>query len=113
MLIITHKNKFGGGRETARLVLDARECRPTRRYAATILETDRTSAILSALREHLRDANHDDLKQEIADAYYDNGISFDELKPVAGHEEAANFCVLKGQLDEEFVDTTPDDLADS
>ncbi|NHX36816.1 MULTISPECIES: hypothetical protein [Halolamina] len=81
---------------------------------ATVLGTDRTSIILSALREYLRDASHDDeLKQELADAYYDDTISFDELKSVVGHEEAANFRVLKEQLDEGFVDEAAEELADS
>ncbi|WP_353635036.1 hypothetical protein ABSL23_05840 [Halobacterium sp. NMX12-1] len=80
---------------------------------ATVLETDRTSVILSALQEDVRDASHDDdLKQELADAYYDDDITFDELKAVVGHEEAANFRVLKEQLDEEFVDATADELAE-
>jgi predicted transcriptional regulator len=80
---------------------------------ATVLETDRTSVILSALQEYVRDASHDDdLKQELADAYYDDDITFDELKAVVGHEEAANFRVLKEQLDEEFVDATADELAE-
>ncbi|MDL0126359.1 hypothetical protein PNQ92_13205 [Halobacterium salinarum] len=62
---------------------------------ATVLETDRTSVILSALQEYVRDASHDDdLRQEPADVYYDDDITFDELKAVVGLEEAANFRVL-------------------
>ncbi|MDL0121097.1 hypothetical protein [Halobacterium salinarum] len=81
---------------------------------ATVLETDRTSVILSALREYLQDASHDDdLKQELADAYYGDDITFEELRAVVGHEEAANFRVLKTQLDEEFIDATAEELADS
>lgn len=81
---------------------------------ATVLGTDRTAVILSALRDHLRDAAHDDeLKQELAEAYYDDDISYEELKGLVGHEEAANFRVLKGQLDEAFVEATADELADS
>jgi predicted transcriptional regulator len=81
---------------------------------ATVLGTDRTAVILSALRDHLRDAAHDDeLKQELAEAYYDDEISYEELKGLVGHEEAANFRVLKEQLDETFVEATADELADS
>lgn len=79
---------------------------------ATVLETDRTSVILSALQEYVRDASQDeDLKQELADAYYDDDITFNELKAVVGHEEAVNFRVLKEQLDAEFVDAAADELA--
>lgn len=81
---------------------------------ATVLETDRTDVIISALREYLRDAAHnDELKQEIAEAYYDDDISFEQLKDLVGHEEAANFRVLKTQLSEEFLEDAEDELADS
>lgn len=72
---------------------------------ATVLNADRTEVILTALREYLRDATHDDrLKQEIADAYYDDVISFEQLKDLVGHKEAANFRVLKQQLSEDYID---------
>ncbi|WP_433634780.1 hypothetical protein [Halomicrococcus sp. NG-SE-24] len=81
---------------------------------ATVLETDRTTVIISALRDYLRDAAHnDELKQEIAEAYYDDDITFTELKELVGHEEAANFRLLKEQLEEEFIEETAEELADS
>lgn len=81
---------------------------------ATVLETDRTDVIISALREYLRDAAHDDeLKQEIAEAYYSDDISFEQLKDLVGHEEAANFHVLKTQLSDEFLDDAEKEFADS
>lgn len=80
---------------------------------ATVLETDRTDVIISALREYLRDAAHnDELKQEIAEAYYDDDVSFEQLKALVGHEEAANFRVLKTQLSEEFLEDAEEELAD-
>lgn len=81
---------------------------------ATVLETDRTDVIISALREYLREAAHDDeLKQEVADAYYDDEISFAQLKTLVGHEEAANFRVLKTQLSEEFLDDAAVEFSNS
>ena len=81
---------------------------------ATVLETDRTTVILSALREYLRDAAHNnELKQEIAEAYYRDEITFEELKDLVGHEEAANFRILKEQLEDEFIEATAKELADS
>lgn len=81
---------------------------------ATVLETDRTDVILSALRDYLRAAAHnDELKQEIAEAYYDDDIAFQQLKELVGHEEAANFRILKDQLSEEFVEEAAEELADS
>lgn len=80
---------------------------------ATVLETDRTDVIISALREYLRDAAHnDELKQEIAEAYYDDAVSFEQLKALVGHEEAANFRVLKTQLSESFLQDAEEELAD-
>lgn len=80
---------------------------------AAVLETDRTDVILSALRDHLRNAAHDDeIKQEIAGAYYDGEISFEELRELLGHEEAANFRVLKQQLNEEFIEDLGEELSE-
>lgn len=72
---------------------------------ADVLGEDRTDILVTALREYLQDAAHDDtLVQEIAAAYYDDEITFDQLKSLLGAEQAANFRVLKQQLDEDFVD---------
>ena len=47
--------------------------------------------LTDALREYLRDTAHDDrMTQEIAGAYYDDEISFEQLKALIGPEEAAN-----------------------
>lgn len=81
---------------------------------AAVFETDRTDILVSALREYLRDAAHsDEVKQEIAEAYYDDDITFEELKALVGHEEAANFRLLKQQLSEAFVDEVTEELADT
>ena len=81
---------------------------------AAVFETDRTDILISALQEYLRDAAHsDEMKQEIAEAYYDDDITFEELKALVGHEEAANFRLLKQQLSEAFVDEVAEELADT
>jgi predicted transcriptional regulator len=75
---------------------------------AEVLDTDRTDVLIDALRDYLRSTAHDDeVKQEIADAYYDDRITFDKLADLVGHEEAANFRVLKEQLE-----TDAEELAD-
>lgn len=72
---------------------------------ADVLGEDRADILVTALREYLQEATHDDaLVQEIAAAFYDDEISFEELRSLVGAEEAANLRVLKQQLDEEFVD---------
>ena len=72
---------------------------------AAVLGEDRTDILITALREYLQEAAHDDtLTQEIAAAYYDGEISDDQLKALVGAEEAANRRVLKQQLDENFID---------
>jgi metal-responsive CopG/Arc/MetJ family transcriptional regulator len=72
---------------------------------AEVLGEDRTDVLITALREYLQEATHDDtLTQEIAAAYYDGEITYDQLKALVGAEEAANFRVLKQQLDDGYVD---------
>lgn len=72
---------------------------------AAVLGEDRTDILVTALREYLQDATHDDtLTQEIAAAYYDDEITFEQLKSLVGTEEAANLRVLKQQLTEEYLD---------
>ena len=72
---------------------------------AAVLGEDRTDILVTALREYLQDATHDDaLVQEIADAYYEDQISNEQLKALVGAEQAANFRVLKQQLDSTYVD---------
>lgn len=77
---------------------------------ATVLGEDRTDILVRALREYLREAAHDDaVTQEIAAAYYDDALEFEEVRALVGAEEAANLRVLKRQLDEAFID----DIADA
>ena len=72
---------------------------------AAVLGEDRTDILVTALREYLQDATHDDtLIQEIAAAYYDDEITYEQLKSLVGAEEAANLRVLKQQLNDGFVD---------
>lgn len=81
---------------------------------ATVLETDRTDVLTDALRAYLREASHDDdVKQDIAGAYYDDDITFQQLTDLVGHEEAANFRVLKDQLSDEFIGEAAAELTDS
>ena len=76
---------------------------------ATVLGEDRTDILVTALREYLQDAAHDDaLTQEIAAAYYDDEIDYEQLRALVGTEEAANLRVLKRQLDNDFVDEIAD-----
>ena len=76
---------------------------------ADVLGEDRTDVLVTALREYLHEAAHDDaLTQEMAAAYYDDDISFDQRETLVGAEEAANLRVLKQQLDEDFVDEVAD-----
>lgn len=72
---------------------------------AAVFGDDRTDVLIDALRKYLREAAHDDeIKQEIAGAYYDDEIDFEQLKSLVGKEEAANFRVLKQQLDDDHTE---------
>ncbi len=67
-------------------------------------QRDRTDIVVTALREYLRDAKTDEqIIQDIAGAYYDERIDFEQLLVVVGPEKAGNFRILKQQLDEEFI----------
>ena len=67
-------------------------------------QRDRTDIVVTALREYLRDvASDEQIVQEIAGAYYDDRIDFEQLRVLVGPEKAGNFQVLKQQLDEEFI----------
>ena len=55
---------------------------------AAVLGEDRTDILVTALREYLQEATHDDaLRQEIAAAYYDDEISAEELNALVGAEK--------------------------
>lgn len=72
---------------------------------ATVLGENRTDILVTALREYVQDAVHDDaLVQEIAAAYYDDAISYEQLTALLGAEEAANLRMLKQQLDDGYVE---------
>ena len=76
---------------------------------ADVLGEDRTDILVTALREYLQEAAHDDaLTQEIAAAYYDDEIDYEQLRALVGTEEASNLRVLKRQLDDDFVDEIAD-----
>ena len=76
---------------------------------ATVLGDDRTDVLVTALREYLQAATHDDaLTQEIAATYYDGVISDEQLNALVGAEEAANLRVLKQQLDDDFIEEVAD-----
>jgi hypothetical protein len=74
-------------------------------------ERDRAEIVTTAPREYLRDATADErIVQEIAGAYYDDRIDFEELRALVGPERAGNFRILKGRLDEEFLDGVADSM---
>ena len=76
---------------------------------AAVLGEDRTDVLVTALREYLQEATHDDaLVQEIAAAYYDDEIAFEQLKSLVGAEAAANFRVLKQQLAADYISGVPE-----
>lgn len=76
---------------------------------ADVLSEDRTEILIAALREYLQEVAHDGaLSQEIAAAYYDDEITYDQLKSLVGAEKAANYRILKEQLDDDYIDDVAD-----
>ena len=76
---------------------------------AAVFGSDRSELLVDALREYLRDARTDEeLEQEIAGAYYEDEISFEQLASLVGTEDAAAFRVQK----QESSDDSTESLAD-
>jgi metal-responsive CopG/Arc/MetJ family transcriptional regulator len=72
---------------------------------------NRTDVLLDALREHLAESSDEErIQQAIADAYYDDRLTFEQAKAIVGTETAQNFRVLKHQLTDESIS---DELAEA
>lgn len=68
---------------------------------ATAEDRDRTDVLIEALRTYLRESSKsDDVKRDIANAYYEGAISYEETKAVLGPKEAENLRLLKDQLED-------------
>jgi predicted transcriptional regulator len=67
---------------------------------ATAEDRDRTAVLIDALRNYLREsAESDDVKRDLANAYYDDDIEYGEMKKILGPKEAENLRILKDQLE--------------
>lgn len=76
---------------------------------ATVFESDREEILVEALGEYLRDVKSDDeLVQEIAGAYYDDELSFEQLESLVGAEDATDFRTSKQQLGDDSTDALAD-----
>lgn len=72
-------------------------------------DKNRTDVLVDALREYLAEASDEErVRQAIADAYYEDRLTFEQVKAIVGTEPAQNFRVLKRQLTDEGIS---DDLA--
>lgn len=72
-------------------------------------EKNRTDILVDALREYLAEASDEErVRQAIANAYYEDRLTFEQVKAIVGAEAAQNFRVLKHQLTD---DSISDDLA--
>ena len=67
---------------------------------ATAEDRDRTDILIEALRAYLRESSEsDDVKRDIANAYYEEIIDYEEMKTLLGPKEAENLRLLKDQLE--------------
>lgn len=72
---------------------------------------NRTDVLVEALREYLANASDEEqVRQAIANAYYEDRLEFEQVKAIVGVETAQNFRVLKHQLTNEQLSA---DLADA
>lgn len=71
---------------------------------ATAEDRDRTDVIIDALRTYLSESTEkDDVKRDIANAYYDGVLDYPHVKAILGPKEAENLRLLKDQLDDEAL----------
>lgn len=69
---------------------------------ATAEDRDRTDVIIDALRTYLSESTEkEDVKRDIANAYYEGVIDYQHVKAILGPKEAENLRLLKDQLDNE------------
>lgn len=67
---------------------------------ATAEDRDRTDVLIEALRTYLSESSeNDNVKRDIANAYYNDTIEYDQMKAVLGPKEAENLRLLKDQLE--------------
>jgi metal-responsive CopG/Arc/MetJ family transcriptional regulator len=72
-------------------------------------DKNRTDVLVDALRTYLAEASDEErVQQAIANAYYENRLTFEQIKAIVGTEAAGNFRVLKHQLTD---DSISDELA--
>lgn len=72
-------------------------------------DKNRTDVLVDALRGYLAEASDKErVQQSIANAYYEDRLTFEQVKAIVGTEPARNFRVLKRQLTDEGIS---DDLA--
>lgn len=67
-------------------------------------DKNRTDVLVDALREYLAEASDEEyVRQAIANAYYEDRLTFDQVKAIVGTEAAGNFRVLKHQLTDDSI----------
>ena len=63
-------------------------------------DRDRTDVLIEALRAYLSESSKSkDVRRDIANAYYEGTISYEEMKALLGPKEAENLRLLKDQLE--------------
>lgn len=78
---------------------------------ATAEDRDRTDVLIDALRTYLSDASEsDEVKRDLANAYFEEDVSYDAIQALLGPKEAENLRLLKDQLENREL---TEELADS
>lgn len=78
---------------------------------ATAEDRDRTDVLIDALRAYLSDASKsNEVKRDLANAYYEDDISYDAVQALLGPKEAENLRLLKDQLENQELTEELTDL---
>ena len=69
---------------------------------AELLDISRTRLLIDALQDELDDlVNEEGFRSRLRDAYYDERVDFQTVKPVLGQEEAMRMKLLRASINRE------------
>lgn len=80
---------------------------------AAVFDRDRTDLLVEAMREFVREtAESEEFRALVAERYYDDRLTFEEVTDLVGAEAAQRFRLLKADLERDPLDLPPPDDVD-
>lgn len=80
---------------------------------AEVFDRDRTDLLVEAMRQYVREtAEDEEFRSLVAERYYDDRLTFEEVKRLVGTETAHRFRLLKADVERAPLDLPPPDDVD-